>query len=282
MYDCSPVSSGDFISDYMLRKLKKQVDFLRKLNIPVIINLLGGEPSLYFDKLKRIVDEISSWNIGITMPTNGWWLEGEISTKKFMNIFEKLVANTGVSSESNGGNGLAIQISDEKYHSAWRKGNNNKKYFDELFMRKEYEHLKPNADDPWIKWQVLDPDYLINPHGRGLGISNLKSFLKKNNTERFCTQEYEGQHLQSIHYELNGHISSVCMFGGEHEGIGTINDNILYIIMLLRYYELYRKKIGKYNCYNCHDIFKSWKKDELGILKEKFSYLNNFNSENFI
>jgi organic radical activating enzyme len=283
MYDCSPKSSNDFISDQILDKLKKQVDFLQKLNIPVTINLLGGEPTLQFDKLKHVVDVVSSWNVAITMPTNGWWLVDNSSTKKFMNVFEDLISKDGSGRSSNNGNGLWVRISDEQYHSVWRKGNNNKEYFKELFNQKSYKKIKPNIYNPWISWQELSPNYLINPHGRGLDVSNIRSeILDKCNTEKFCIQHYEKKHLQSIHYELNGDISSVCMFGGEHGGIGTIDDNILYIFLLLNKYEEYRFKVGGYNCYNCKDMFLNWKKDNLENLKEQLFFYNSFETERFL
>jgi organic radical activating enzyme len=276
MYDCSSKSSDEFISDEMLSKLKKQVDFLQALNIPVTINLLGGEPTLFFDKLKHVVDIVSTWNVCITMPTNGWWLERNSSTEKFMGIFKDLVVN-GNCFDSNNGHGLGIRISDEKYHQTWRRGNNNKEHFTEIFYDPKYSHLRPDEKYPWIQWQTLNPNYLINPHGRGANISNMKEQLsiKENVPWRFCTQEYNNMTLESIHYELNGDISSTCQFGNEHS-IGTIDDNILYIILLSQEYNKYRHNLDGYNCYNCTEMFNSWLENKSDRAKDKLSAMNTF------
>lgn len=265
MYNCGPQESSDFISDEMLTKLKKQVDFLKKMNIPVGINLLGGEPTLFFDKLKHVVEVVSSWDVAIQMPTNGWWLEYEEETKKFMDIFSPLISKR-----------VRTRISDEKFHREVRSKEANLDKLCEIFNSPTYRNIAPTMENPWIVWQDLADNYLINPHGRGKDVSNLNQYLNYHNITTFCTQEYEKHILDSIHYELNGNISSACMFGGEHSGVGTIDDNILYIIFLLERYREYRSNRKPYNCYNCSELFNSWlKKGDIN----KFAELNTFDPE---
>jgi organic radical activating enzyme len=284
MYNCSPRSSNDFVSDVELSKLKKQVDFLQSLGIHVTINLLGGEPTLFFDKLKHVVDLVASWNVGISMPTNGWWLEKEKNTDRFFDIFEKHLAYNNSRKDSNNGNGLCIWISSEKYHSQFQKGNNNKQYFDNLFNSKKYRYLLPDYEKPWIFWQILGDNYYINPKGRGEGISNALQYIQRYEYENsnFCWNEFNFYALKAtsqtdnIHYELDGSISDTCMFGSDYRGIGNVDDNILYVIALLNKYRVWRQHIGGYNCYNCRTMFERWMKEEMPKAKEELIGFNNF------
>jgi organic radical activating enzyme len=283
MYDCGIDQKNEFLSDEMIQKLKKQIDFLKSMNIPIVVNILGGEPTLFFNKLKMFVNILSSWNVGIMMSTNGWWLEKEENTEKFFGIFEKLISEDGISKNSNNGNGLYMRISSDKFHEEFQKGNNNKNYFESLFLDK-YSNIKPDDTKPWMYWQTLRDGYYINPKGRAIEISNADEYMKEysygKEKDCFCWNEVNvangfGNH-ESIHYELDGHISDTCMFGSDYSGIGTINDNILYVIMLLKEYKNYRYMHGGYNCFNCRSLFSKWMKENLRNAKHFRKKFNNF------
>ena len=284
MYNCSQESSGNFIDEDQLSKLKTQADFLKSIGFKVIINLLGGEPTLYFNKLQYVLDVISSWGVTITMPTNGWWLENEKSQNKFFDTFKNYVAPNGSGVESNNGNGLFVQISDDQYHREWKSEYNNESNFQQIFENNTDKIPSPHSQYPWIRWKHLLDNYYVNPQGRGKNVSNAEFYIDKlGKSGSLCYAEYNKNLYSeySAHYELDGKISGSCPFGNKRNNFGSIEDNVIFIMLIEKSFRDFRKN-QVYNCLNCNDLFDNWYKKYYNDVYEYYEKLNTLDVYEFI
>jgi hypothetical protein len=126
MYFCSPQRDSKYMSNSVLSDIKEQVNYLQSLDLSVSVNLIGGEPTLNFREFERILNEVTRWEVGIEMTTNGWFLKSAGSTRRFLEIVQPYIDNDG---EGLGGynnqHGLSfsVRISNDEYHTPFRKFN---------------------------------------------------------------------------------------------------------------------------------------------------------------
>jgi len=71
---------NDLLSSDHIKKVFDQIDD------SWIITLQGGEPSLYLDKCKEIIDIAKSKNIQTVFYSNGWWANNEDMCNKIFNL----------------------------------------------------------------------------------------------------------------------------------------------------------------------------------------------------
>jgi len=283
MYDCSPQSSNEYMSDEILNKIKNQVDFLKNVDIPATVNILGGEPTINFKKFEHILKIVSTWNTPITLNTNGWWLSSEDKTEKFFKIVSPYINENGkyyTVSNFKKVRIFLIRISNDPYHYTQRKVKNINEVLWNIFNNQEFikDWGVPIPDDvePWIYAQpVWDKNWIVSPNGRARNLSPI------NINENFCFLEKYNR-TESIHYEPDGNITDACGWGSIYD-FGNVNDNILFIIEIIRQYKEYRKNCGKiHNCYNCREMVQDWKKENLIQMRDKYKELNTFNSWDFL
>ena len=285
MYSCSPESSDEFMSIETFSKIEKNVSFIRKLGLAVVVNLLGGEPTLYWNKLREIVDIAKEWDAMITLPTNGWWVGNDKATKKFFDTFSDIL---------NDPKKFSCCISDDRFHEEFRDSHSTLENFNKMFDKPEYSKFKPVSGNEWIVWQRLHEHFFINPQGRAKDISNAHIFIRgiAEDKSTMCWFEenkkrYPGQFPPGIHYEVDGRISSTCPFGNVRLGIGNIDDNVVYILALEKAFQLFRKELLlkkniKYNCYNCTAIYNFWvESGQLERAQKLYSGLNTFDIKEF-
>jgi hypothetical protein len=285
MYDCGPDKPSDYMSDNILLKVKKQVDFLEEMGIPTCVNLVGGEPTLNFDKFEYIFKEVSNWNCSLIMSTNGWWIQSDKFTKRFFDI----VKNKVISLENYEGNRakdnklIAIRLSEDPYHDSQRRIKNLEGRLSDVLF--ELNLPKVTRDFRWIRTEYQDvrdlgQKVIIFPNGRGKDVSTLKEFLNKNNLpERYCFVDCA---FSSIHYLPNGEIADGCGHGSIYN-FGTVNDNILFIMaMILKYKEERYNSPEIYNCHNCQEMVQKWKTNRLDDVRTEFSMFNTKNYEEFM
>jgi|WetSurSiteA1Bulk_404760.scaffolds.fasta_scaffold01794_4 hypothetical protein len=293
MYDCGPQESKAYMTDEILAKVKKQVDFLKKLDMFISVNLVGGEPTLNFKKFSHILDEVMTWNVSVTMTTNGWWLGSQKNIERFFAIISKYVHPDGKSCFYTGSkDGFNIRISDDPFHEKQRKVKDINGALLDIFSNdklvKKYNIPIPNGTDPWLWRQFVNYgtdgfcSYYIAPNGRGRNVTNIGEWLNKFGKEgNFCMRNFNG--FENIHYEPNGDISDACGYGSMYD-FGTVNDNILYIIELIHMYKVERwnnRTTRNFTCANCRDMVKEWKKEKLELFKKSFAPLNTMNVEEF-
>jgi hypothetical protein len=120
MYECSPKSDPVYMGDDMLYKVKQQVDLLQDLEIKVIINLIGGEPTMDMEKFAHVLNIVGHWPVDLEMTTNGWWLADSDATKRFMEIMAPYVEESGRSECMETGDRISVRISNDPYHNEFR------------------------------------------------------------------------------------------------------------------------------------------------------------------
>ena len=294
MYDCGIHESKGYMSDEVLAKVKKQVDFLKEINMHVFINLVGGEPTTNFDKFSHILKEVKSWNVSISMSTNGWWLSSRKNIERFFDIVVPYVSKDGKSHWNSGEyNGFTIRISDDPFHEEQRKVKNIQDALNNIFsdyeLMSKYNIPIPDPGDPWLWRQFLLYDstgfdsYYIAPNGRGKNVTNIKQWMEKYSKDgNYCS--YNFNRMENIHYELDGHISDTCGFGSIYD-FGTADDNIVYILELIWQYKKDRwqnKDNQAFGCWNCREMVQEWKSKSLEKYQQLFSSLNTMDIDQWL
>ena len=286
MYSCSSSNSSKYMSDKILGKVKRQVDFLNSLGLPVIINLVGGEPTLNMKKFKHIFDLVATWNVDLTMSTNGWWLKEEKTTEKFFKIIKPHIREDGFFFSKKTNKRFLVRVSDDAYHKEQREarglpidlGIPLRKYL-------EKSNINVHEERPFIFIQNGFVDtYWVFPNGRGKDVSDLNTVYERLGINgSYCfTDLNEQDRLENIHYNPDGLIEDGCMNGSYYD-VGTVDDNILYCILLIKLYKAWRFDIGKkYNCYNCRVMFQAWKMKYLKEARASYSAWNSFDKDKFL
>lgn len=282
MYSCSSKESPDYMSDKILKKIKRQVRFLQSLSIPVVINLIGGEPTLNINKFEHIFNIVSTWGVGIMISTNGWWLRSNELTDRFFLILSPHIREDGISTSKINGQPFIIRVSDDKYHKLEREKRGNP---DPNIVLPEYikaKNIISPDKNPFIFVQDgYVESYVVYPNGRGKDVSDLDRVYQKFNVSGSCCMFdlYDTYKPGNIHYNPQGLIEDGCMYGSYYD-VGTVNDNILFSLLMITLYKNDRSTSDKlYNCFNCRDMFQEWKKDNLDKYRLKYARLNRFNRE---
>jgi organic radical activating enzyme len=296
MYDCGPDKSSLYMSDDILQKAKKQIKFLNSCNIPVVVNLIGGEPTLNFNEFERIFKEVSTWDCSLVSTTNAWWIDNDELVNRFFDIIGSKVNSLRLYKQEKGFNRVLvnkfinIRISTDEYHSKQQKIENLDDKLIWIFNNsKKFKELNlpiPDKDFRWITTQSqdikdLNQAQIVFPNGRGKNKSTLNEFFKKNKISgNFC---FSDNPLAQIHYNPNGVVMDGCGRGSIYD-FGSVNDNILYLAGIIWRYKLNRYYLleKKYNCYNCRDMVKNWKKDNLIKVREEFSKFNTMDYDKFM
>lgn len=287
MYDCGPKESQEYMSDEVLNKVKKQVNFLRELHANVAVNLVGGEPTINFEKFSHILQEVATWNVNLTMTTNGWWLKSKKNIERFFAIVAPYANPDGKSHYyPNNRNGFLIRISDDPFHEKERNINILQKLY-EIFNDQElldkYKIPVPDTKEPWLWKQIhTDKTYYISPNGRGRDVTNIEDWIKRfGNDGNFCFKNFST--LENIHYEPDGSISDTCGFGSMYD-FGTVDDNIVFIMCIIWAYKGARwnnRFENKFTCLNCREMVKEWKDKYLKPARKYLSGLNTMDVEQF-
>lgn len=295
MYNSGSHQSREYMSDEILEKVKKQVDFLKQINMFVIVNLIGGEPTQDFDKFSHILKEVKSWNVSVSLSTNGWWLSSEKNIERFFEIVSPYASKDGKSHFHEYGNndGFTIRISDDPFHEARRKVKDINYALSEIFsdvrLSEKYNMPFPNPNDPWIWRQFLIVDetgfdsYYISPNGRGRNVTNIKQWMEKYRSDgNFCLCNFN--RIENIHYNVDGSVGDTCGLGSIYD-FGTVDDNIVYILELIWQYKKDRwqnRDIKNFTCSNCQEMVQNWKKKSFKEYSEYFSDLNTMDMEKWL
>jgi hypothetical protein len=295
MYDCGPKESKEYMSDKVLQKVKKQIDFLKELNAKPGINLVGGEPTINFEKFSHILSEVTTWNVPIQMTTNGWWLASQKNTERFFAIVSKYADKSGKSGfyETIAQQPFLIRVSDDPFHDEIRKKRHINTTLKDIFQNKKllskYNIPIPNSSDPWL-WLQINYEvesglnsYYIAPNGRGKNVTNIDGWLKRYSKDgNLCMNNL--QRLENVHYEPDGKISDICGFGSIYD-FGTVDDNIIFILELIWQYkkERWQNRENKhFTCSNCREMVQEWKVENLDKYREYFSSMNTMNMEKWL
>jgi len=286
MYNCSPDDSPIYMSDEILAKVKKQIDFLNNIGLPTCINLVGGEPTINFSKFEHIFKEVETWDTFITIGTNAWWLDKPILVDRFFKLVSKRVQEKRV----------IVRLSEDDFHVKERviKSLDNKlqEIFSEGILEK-YNLDKPAVGYEWIYDQSVYNNnhypgvpYWVFPNGRGAtcGNHNYLDFKKScglGEKDNCCLRNYPSG-IQ-IHYDPLGNIYDACGQGSIYD-FGTVDDNILFIASIIYKYKNWRHFDSglQYDCYNCRKMVQDWKKDNLEKARKEFRKFNTMDYNKFM
>jgi hypothetical protein len=276
-YDCGPKESAKYMDAEMLTKVKKQIQFLRDLDIVPVINIVGGEPTVNLNEFKKVFDEIFSWNIDLTMSTNGWWLSSKEATKRFFDIISKAISPSGEAWNYQSHKYFILRVSDDPYHFVGRKITDLTAEVTQAFYDNDIP--VPDKNSPWLQIPQLTGGWVPVPNGRG---SKLKTSLEKSRKTNFCFHErYLTKGIANIHYEPAGNITDACGYGSIYD-FGDVEDNVLYINEIINQYQMHRDKSKEvHNCFNCRSMVQLWKKSNLEKMREKYKLMNTFDVAEF-
>lgn len=292
MYDCGPHESKEYMSDEILAKVKKQVDFLKQLEAFPIINLIGGEPTINLNKFEHILKQVATWNVGIMMTTNGWWLNSRKSTERFLKIVSPYAYIDGKSRRYKFPIFFDIRISDDEAHYKKRKVKDIQQSLNEIFSDTKFLSDNnipvPDKEDPWIWKQQhflidgLTTNY-IAPNGRGRNVTNIDEHIKRYSKDgNYCHKNFNA--IESIHYEPDGKISDTCGYGSMYD-FGTVDDNLIFILELIWEYKKERwqnRENQNFTCWNCREMVHKWKEENLEKYRAFLSPINTMNIDKFI
>jgi organic radical activating enzyme len=289
MYDCGPKESSDYISDDMLMKVKKQVDFLHNIGVDnIAINLTGGEPTINLNKFKHILDLVETWDVSVMLTTNSWWANSKKNTEKFFEIVSPYAHVSGRSDFDFGKKGFVIRLTNDPFHDKYR-GKPIAEVYNDIWenfdMLVKYQIPLPSRiGQAWIFYYDYDDRYYIAPNGRGKDVTNLEKRLSKlpKGYKSLCMRDLD--QIPSVHYEMNGNISDTCGFGSLYE-FGSVEDNILFIFAIIQAYKFQRycnQNDRPYTCYDCRESVEKWKDENLEFFRDRLSYLNIFDDELFV
>jgi len=266
MYSCDMNQPSGYMSEEVLAGVKRQVDMLEQLGIYSEINIIGGEPTLNLNEFERVFNTVSSWGTKVQISTNGWWLNSDKNTKRFLDIVSPRIPKNGLRKD------FVVRISSDMFHVerkeslAWK---------DSLQRLSELRQTDNPADLYSSQyWMFIQPNFtnnIIFANGRGREQSNLPKDIS------FCLWPLDPR----IHYNPWGNIEDVCGNGSIYD-FGTVDDNMLFIVKLIYEYREWRSKKFKkgrlFTCYDCRESVQEWKDLFLESKREEFAELNTFDN----
>lgn len=228
-YSCGPDVRSGYMNHKVLRKVRDQVERLREFGLYPMVNLIGGEPTLNLNAFELILREVMSWEVEVSMTTNGWWLNRPSTLKRFMSIVRRYVQADGTA------DGFEVRISGDQFHTKQgaltHLGESLMKY-PNLIWENVYDWLED--EDFWLPPQPCDGDpwlYVssrlnyegVVPIGRGYEIGG--------GSERTC---HTNIHLK-LTYDPRGRLNDICCrFSQCH--FGTVDDDPLLLLNLADQY----------------------------------------------
>jgi hypothetical protein len=116
MFSCSPRRAGAYVTAEVLGQVEKLVAYLTEQQIPVSLNLIGGEATLDIEEFAHVFQWAvwlkNCYSIRLEMTTNGSWLRSFEKTVRFAQI---------VVPELDGGlDNFSLRVSSSVFHDKFR------------------------------------------------------------------------------------------------------------------------------------------------------------------
>lgn len=268
------------MSHEVLWAVHDQIQRLEGLDIRVILNLIGGEPTSNMDRLFDVLHFFDSRfpNMKIEMTTNGHWLESLEKTREFIQTVQRFVDPDGSYEDS-----ITVRISHSTWHEPFRphhlQGDGLQRALDGIWESSgvlyEYDgscndcghefntHAwdcpecgsdniemyesdtglyapQPNQGAAWIYIEEQRDVNKISPTGRATNWGLQETACKESPRH-------------TLTYEPDGTLSDVCCVGS-HLGKGSaFDDPIVLLDMALAFFEQ-----AKPDCSTCRITAKDW------------------------
>lgn len=224
-YSCSPTVRSGYMKSDVLLKVRQQVERLQALDIPVVVNLIGGEPTLNLNLFGLILQEVMTWGVEVEMTTNGWWLNRPATLKRFLSTVRRYVDGDGL------GEGFGVRISGDQFHTRQgtltHLGESLMKYLNNIWDG-VYDWLdddsfwlppRPHESHPWLYVDGHLNYEGVVPIGRGADMGGYN--------ERTC---HENTHFK-LTYDPRGRLNDICCrFSQCH--FGTVDDDPILLLNL--------------------------------------------------
>jgi len=294
MYGEKLTNSATYMSNEILWEVRNQIEILQSLDIPVTVNLIGGEPTLNLNEFERVLDHVARWDVQIEMTTNGWFLRSLELTEKFLKIVRPYI-DTQYSED-----GLTIRISNDDYHTEQR-GFDVKQAFDsiwddgELFYEKDYycpdcaewfddedkpdddicpHCLENNDEEIYLDFDYRDSGFYIDDPRQA---DDLQWMYIENNDRKYqlgtgvisigngqgwgsINHSWDSgcyKNVSTLTYTPEGQLTDICC-RGSWLNLGNVYDNPITLILLAEKF----KQEMKPHCSTCHSDAEYWKEEE--------------------
>jgi hypothetical protein len=277
---------GHYMTDKVLAKVRSIIREIQSHDIPVTINLIGGEPTLKMKRFAEILQKVMEWDVEVEMTTNGWWMHKDKTALEFFDIVQSYIH--GDSSEDYGSRGFTIRVSNDHFHDAsrpdWLAGNRLvsrlKSFWEsgELWEKEQWWCQdcfkmwdRGNRSDPSICPQCrreMESDYTqagnmppepLWDSSPWIYVEDQKysdNVLPAGRGKLHSTYAWNFKGCSESEYRLSfnpkGHIMDICC-RGSNVPIGTVDDPPLLLLDLARRY-----KAVVPNCHECLDFSHQW------------------------
>lgn len=254
MYECGPENKGTFVNENVFDSVIQSVNTLQDARINIDINLIGGEPTLYMSKLRKLLKRLNGV-CRIYMTTNGWWLSNPKATRRFIDCVNDI-------------DDIYIRISNDVYHDKCFYDNFTRRWsreelFGSMFLDKfglvdndvirydeDFFLKKIVEDDPWIWFESSTSSNYINNVGRAYRTgAGLKDYGNNNQ----CTYSLSPSILPNGRYYDGCGFGSILPFGS------ILRDGVLCNTILNRYFINYIRYRDE-ACIDCRDKALLWSK----------------------
>jgi hypothetical protein len=298
-YDCGKEQPSEYMSRDVLYKVRQQVNRLMELDIPVSVNLIGGEPTLDLDKFEEILNEVMRWDVEVQMTTNGWWFHEVETCQRFFEAVGRWVYDGSM--EDCGPCGFSVRISNDEYHDKfrphWLQNDKLRGELDNLWdyderevfytmkwycpeCRKEWESEdRPDDDecpDCGCYLETEDEQVMLNIPPRPDGDMPWLYVERRGESSGIIPSGGRGTwgsndagakgwcYPHELSYLPDGTLMDICCKGSWCE-FGTVEDDPL---VLLEVSKRFTEEVEP-SCRECRERAEEWKEERLGEVKEE-------------
>jgi hypothetical protein len=278
-YGCGPNKNPRYMTHQMLRKVENICDTLVcDYNIPVKINLLGGEPTINLNEFDRVcswASELQDKGVGLEMTTNGWWLERPKATYRVLKSLQKIDFNLDGRQE------FRVRISNDQFHDRFHKKTCSfNTILDELSSYGEHPYGKMYESEYYYidLCKLKDMIYVDERvHADNIVPSGIRGQFGYHDIGSFGECIFR----HSLCYNPSGKLFDGCGCGSLMP-FGTVDDNPLVLMCLEKYYIESIIQPDSVSCRDCRDTAKRFRRSSAFVKAKSYFYdkANDYIAEN--
>lgn len=271
-YSCGPHSRAGYMTNEVLDDVIRVRSELRSVGIYPSYNIIGGEPTLNMNEMRRCLDYLRHYgDEPIYITTNGWWFTSPYRRYQF---FDTVLRYWDPYNED-----FFVRISNDKYHDEFRK---TPIVFIQNFLEEmdgwagvcrcgyygyamDEDETCPDCGDETLRipeissgnpWIYVDSRPSCLPYAVGRG--NEVGGRSASDLGPKCAGDYIG-------FYPNGDMATSCCIGGGQR-FGTVKDHPLSLLGIAREYG----KVIRGDCYSCDYMVEEFIETDLPDIRKRW------------